>query len=196
MAEWKIILGELSHHAPFTLFGALTGILLMAWSTSAFSVPKHELLFHVLHPLHLLLSATVTTAVYRKYERKSWEAISVGFFGSVGICTLSDILFPHLSGLLLGIPMHFHLCLLKHPWLVFPSTFVGIWLGICRPRTEIPHACHVLVSTYASTFYLTSFGTPANWISFLPLLFPLLFVAVWLPCCTSDIVFPLLFVHK
>jgi hypothetical protein len=196
MVAGKLILKELSHHAPFTLFGALTGVLLIALSASVLGAFGHEFLFHTLHVLHLFLSAIVTTAIYRKYERKTQEAILVGFFGSVGICTLSDIIFPYLGGRVLRIPMSFHFCLVEHPWLVLPGTFLGVWLGFHRPGTELPHAGHVLVSTYASAFYLTSFGTPASWISFLPLVFPLLFVAVWLPCCTSDFIFPLLFVQS
>lgn len=167
----------------------------MALSASALGTPEHEFLFHILHALHLFLSAIVTTAVYRKYGGKTQEAVLVGFFGSVGICILSDILLPYLGGRGLGIPMYFHLCLIEHPWLVLPAAFLGVWLGTHRPGTEFPHAGHVLVSTYASAFYLTSFGTPAGWISLLPLVLPLLFVSVWLPCCTSDFIFPLLFVR-
>lgn len=193
MVVGKLILRELSHHAPFTLFGALTGVLLMALSTSALGSLEHEFIFHSLHSLHLFLSAIVTTAIFRKYERRIREAVVVGFFGSVAICTLSDIFLPYVGGRVLGIPTHMHLCLIEHPWLVLPGVFLGVWLGIHRPRTELPHAGHVLVSTYASAFYLTTFGTPTGWISLLPLVFPILFVAVWLPCCTSDFIFPLLF---
>lgn len=191
-----LILRELRHHAPFTALGALTGVLLLVLTVHSLSRLEHEDLFHVLHPLHLLLSALVTTSIYRKYGRGRGEALAVGFFGSVGICTLSDILLPYLGGLALGVPMHFHLCLLQHPWLVLPAVLAGMGLGMGRPRTEVPHSGHVLVSTYASTFYLTAFGSPSSWLPLLPALFLLLFLAVWLPCCTSDFIFPLLFVES
>jgi hypothetical protein len=48
------------------------------------------------------------------------------------------------------------------------------------------------LSTRASLFYLTAFGA-TDWLPLLPLVFVVLFFAVWVPCCTSDIVFPLLF---
>ncbi|MDH4292186.1 MAG: hypothetical protein OEV56_06220, partial [Dehalococcoidia bacterium] len=54
---------------------------------------------------------------------------------------------------------------------------------------------HVLLSTWASLFYFTAFGI-ADWIHLLPYVFLLLFLSVWIPCCTSDIIYPLLFVRK
>lgn len=53
----------------------------------------------------------------------------------------------------------------------------------------------MLLSTWASLFYFTAFGT-ASWVPLLPLIFVFLFLAVWLPCCLSDIAFPLLFIRK
>jgi hypothetical protein len=54
---------------------------------------------------------------------------------------------------------------------------------------------HVLLSTWASLFSFTAFGQ-ADWTSVLLPVFFLLFLAVWLPCCVSDIVYPLLWVGK
>jgi len=190
-----LILIELMHHAPFTALGALTGVFLLVLTAGVLTRMGHEYLFHFLHSLHLFLSATVTTAICRKYGRGKGEVLAVGFFGSVGICTLSDVLLPYAGGLILDIPMGFHLCPLEHPHLILPSALFGMGLGLARPSTELPHSGHVLTSTYASAFYLTAFGTPSSWFPFLPALFLLLFLAVWLPCCTSDFIFPLLFVE-
>jgi len=187
------ILGELRRHAPFTAFGALTGILLLAFSSSLAAFPSEEA-FHLLHPLHLFLSALVTTAMYRLHRGGWRSALLVGFVGSVAICTLSDIFLPYLGGLALRVPMKLHICLLVHPWLVLPAVLLGIGVGLLHPTTRVPHAGHILVSTYASAYYLLSYASPSRWLPLLPWLFPLLFLAVWLPCCTSDIVFPLLFV--
>jgi hypothetical protein len=52
-----------------------------------------------------------------------------------------------------------------------------------------------LLSTWASLFYFTAFGTAA-WLPLLPLILVFLFISVWIPCCLSDIVFPLLFVRQ
>ena len=193
MPRLLTILGELRRHAPFTAFGALTGILLLAFSSSLAAFPSEEA-FHLLHPLHLFLSALVTTAMYRLHRGGWRSALLVGFVGSVAICTLSDIFLPYLGGLALRVPMELHICLLVHPWLVLPAVLLGIGAGLLHPTTRVPHAGHILVSTYASAYYLLSYASPSRWLPLLPWLFPLLFLAVWLPCCTSDIVFPLLFV--
>jgi hypothetical protein len=70
--------------------------------------------------------------------------------------------------------------------------FLGIAIGYLRPVTRVPHALHVLLSTYASLAYFTAFGV-AQWLPLLHFVFLFLFLAVWLPCCFSDIVYPLLF---
>ena len=56
---------ELKTHASFTAFGALTGIAIMGVIVYA-DVPysTSRTLFWTLHPLHVLLSALVTTALY------------------------------------------------------------------------------------------------------------------------------------
>jgi len=196
--DLKHIAEELRNHAPFTALGSLTGIILMAAVIlTGISTTTSDEIFHVLHPVHILLSALVTTAMYRLYRGRIAAAVVIGFVGSVGICTISDIVFPYIGGALLGAPMSFHLCFLEHPWLVIPSAFMGIGIGLALPRTKVPHAGHILVSTYASLFYFTAFGGSTNyWLPLLPLIFLILFVAVWIPCCVSDIVFPLLFVKK
>ncbi|MCQ8898576.1 MAG: hypothetical protein NQU48_03970, partial [Hadesarchaea archaeon] len=82
MPRLLTILGELRRHAPFTAFGALTGILLLAFSSSLAAFPSEEA-FHLLHPLHLFLSALVTTAMYRLHRGGWRSALLVGFVGSV-----------------------------------------------------------------------------------------------------------------
>ena len=89
---------ELKTHAPFTSFGAVTGIVIMALFVQ-FQVPRGvaDTLFWVFHPLHVLLSALVTTSMYRIHTKASiWQVALVGYIGSVGIATLSDSLIPFL----------------------------------------------------------------------------------------------------
>lgn len=196
LSSVKRIAYELKRHAPFTALGALTGIILMGIIISEESlVGASDTIFYTLHPTHILLSALVTTAVYRRYGGGIAAAVGIGFVGSVTICSISDIVLPYLGGTVLGATMTFHLCFIEHPWLIALSALAGIAIGLLWSRTKFPHAGHVLLSTYASLFYLTTFGT-ADWVPLLPLVFLILFVAVWIPCCVSDIVFPLLFVRK
>ena len=201
------IASELKHHVPFTALGAVSGIIIMVIIVLA-NIPFQlsEAAFHTLHPLHVILSALATTAMYRKYgSRKIWAAILIGYVGSIGIATLSDAIIPYLGGSLLGVEIEFHLPFIEtekmpfigiETWkLVNSAALAGIIIGYLRPTTKFPHLGHVFLSTWASLFYFTAFGI-APWIPLLPFIFLFLFLAVWLPCCISDIVFPLLFVSK
>ena len=188
---------ELKNHSPFTAFGAVTAIIIMVIVVfSDVSSGVSSAFFYTLHPLHVVLSALVTTAMYVKYRGgKIWVAILIGYFGSIGIATISDSVIPYLGGALLGIKMGFHVGFIEKWWLVNPLALLGIAIGYWRPTTNFPHAGHVLLSTWASLFYFMAFGI-ADWIPLLPFILLFLFLAVWIPCCVSDIVFPLLFVRK
>ncbi len=191
------IISELKYHAPFTAFGAITGIVIMVIIVLA-NVPAaiSQTIFYTLHPTHVVLSALVTTAMYKKYSNgKIWAAILVGYFGSIGIATLSDAVIPYLGGALLNIEIEFEVPFIEEWWLVSSAALIGIAIGYWRPTTKFPHSGHVLLSTWASLFYFTAFGI-AQWLPLLPFIFLFLFLAVWVPCCLSDIVFPLLFVKK
>ncbi|MDI6885984.1 MAG: hypothetical protein QMD22_06520 [archaeon] len=186
---------ELLRHAPFTAFGAITGIIIM-FLTISLSPNTSERIFYTLHPIHVLLSALVTAGMYRLYRGKGISVFLIGYIGSVGIATISDILFPYLGGILLGAEMEFHLGFIEKWWLVNPLAVLGIAIAYWKPTTKFPHAGHVLLSTWASLFYLTAFGCATEWILVLPFVFLILFFSVWFPCCLSDIIFPLLFVRE
>jgi hypothetical protein len=192
----KRIVEELKEHAPFTALGALTGIIITVIIVVG-DVPSHvsNIVFYTLHPLHVLLSALVTTAMYMRYKKgKIWVAILIGWTGSIGVATISDAMIPYLGGSLLHAQMEFHVPFIEEWWINFLA-LGGIAIGYWKQTTKIPHFGHVLLSTWASLFYLMAFGT-AEWIPLLPFIFLFLFLAVWLPCCTSDIIYPLLFVKK
>ena len=190
-----LVFRELRRHAPFTAVGALTGIALMlAIVLSRLPTAASHWIFYVLHPLHILFSALATTSIYRRHKPGIASAVVIGYVGAIGLGTLSDVIFPYLGGRLIGAEMHFHVGFVEEWWLVNPLAFAGVALGLWRPTTEVPHFSHRFLSTWASLFYLTAHGT-ANWIRLAPSIFAILFVAVWLPCCLSDIVFPLLFVR-
>ncbi|MCL0053196.1 hypothetical protein M1M86_01750 [Dehalococcoidales bacterium] len=193
----KLIAYELVRHIPFTALGATTGIVIMVIMVLA-NVPAQisYTAYYILHPLHVLLSAVVTTAMFVRYSKgKVWAAILIGYVGSIGIATLSDALIPYLGGALVGIKIEFHIPFIEEWWLINPLALIGIAIGYWKNITKFPHYGHVLLSTWASLFYFAAFGI-AHWIPLLHFVFLFLFLAVWLPCCLSDIVFPLLFVNK
>lgn len=197
---WRRIVNELIRHAPFTALGTVTGIILMVIIVFANLLPQVSkfsyTVFYILHPAHILLSAIVTTAIYRKNSNgKIWAAVLIGYLGSVAIGTLSDSAIPYLGEVLLGLPNKgIHIGFIEEWRIVNPSALLGIAIGFWQPTTKLPHSAHVLISTWATLFHIImALGTTVNWLTFLvSLLF--LFLAVWLPCCFSDIVLPHLFI--
>jgi len=194
-----VIATELRSHAPFTAFGTVTGIVIMA-AFIQFQVSREisSTLFWIMHPLHVLLSALVTTAMYRLHSRGSViRIIIIGYVGSIGIATLSDSLLPFVGEWLINLPHRdIHLGFIEKWWLVNPLALAGIGLGFVISHTKIPHAGHVLLSTWASLFHiLMALGTSIDVVNTI-LIAVFLFLAVWIPCCTSDIVFPLLWIKK
>jgi len=164
-------------------------------------------IFYVLHPLHVLLSALVTASIYQFHKCANFNSgcvkgkcnflilLLLGYVGSVGIATISDSIIPYLGELMLKMPdKGMHIGFIEKWWLVNPLAITGIVIAYFRPATKFPHAGHVLISTWASLFHIImAVGQPLNLFSYLIILL-FLFLAVWIPCCISDIVFPLLFV--
>ncbi|MBL7016597.1 MAG: hypothetical protein ISR84_03470 [Kiritimatiellales bacterium] len=208
----SLILKELKHHGPFTLVGALGSVaammLLRHFAPEFLTTDRAADWFEFTHPMHVVLSAMVTASLYRNYRAKAKHSksgtlavILVGYFGSIGIATLSDCLIPHWGELLMGMHAcgghsHAHIGIIEMPYIINFAALFGISVAYWQPKTYFPHAGHVLLSMAASLFHILR--AQAESFSILEgvgiALF--LFVAVWIPCCLSDIVFPLLFIKK
>ncbi len=192
----KTIIDEFKSHAPFTLFGAATGIAIAA-AMLLVGVPSgvYGTLFHIFHPAHVFLGALVTAGVYRLHGKgKLLPTIVIGYVGAVGIGTLGDCLIPYVGEWLLGLPgREVHIGFIEDWYLVNPLAVAGILLAYLRPTTKFPHAGHVLVSTWASLFHMTMAMGATISVATAAALGAFLFLAVWLPCCMGDIFFPLLF---
>lgn len=199
------IIKELEHHAPFTALGALSGIIIMIVLRNLPPETAHKL-FYVFHPGHVVLSALVTASMYSSYkkfdpERKRYKLLSIlviGYAGSIGVATLSDSVIPYLGEALLRMPhKETHIGFIEKWWLVNPLAIAGIAIAYFRPSTKFPHAGHVFISTLASLMHIMMAKGQAQAGGFLYLaIFLFLFLAVWVPCCVSDIIFPLLFTRK
>jgi len=195
----KDIYKELKVHVPFTVVGTLTGmaifiVMVYAHTSQALS----HTLFWTFHPFHVLLSAIVTAGIYRLHNKSSfWATVLIGYFGSIGIATLSDCIIPYIGEYLLGLPNRdIHLGFIEKWWLVNPLAIAGITIAFRWPKTKLPHAGHVLLSTWASLFHMTMALDSQIDVLLVIMIAVFLFLAVWVPCCTSDIVFPLLFSKK
>lgn len=234
-AKVKHILAELKGHAPFTLLGAMLGVVFMLLIRSVNAADSYAL-FAIFHPFHVVLSAMVTASMFglHSIKKRFVLVLIVGYFGSVGIATLSDIVIPHIGSHLLGlhVPTHtelhhhklistnketatldkhnenahiqetehqkhrIHLSFIEKWYIVNPAALLGILIAYLLPRTKFPHSGHVLISTLASSSYLLMNIRSDITIAAATGIFATLFIAVWLPCCISDIVFPLLFVKS
>ena len=194
----KEIKQELVAHSPLTALGAFSGVaLLLIMLATKISGATSLNLFEFAHPLHVLLSAFATIATFRRAHGMGfWKTVLIGYLGSVGICTISDCVIPYLSEWILGFPNRgFHFCFIEDWWIVNPIAFVGTWLGVVLSKTKLPHAFHVFVSTWASLFHITSSMTTSPSVFYIFAIGFFLFVSVLIPCCTSDIIFPLFFVE-
>ncbi len=204
----KYILVELGHHLPYSIFGITVGLIAMGLlsffailmsAQSLLPVASSEL-FHVFHPAHVLISAVATTAMFAKHEKRMLKATIVGFIGSVTICAISDIFLPIVGGSILGSEMFVHICILEEPGLVLPFAVIGVIAGLLVAKsfeksTQYSHSAHVFISSAASILYLIGFGL-TDWIQSIGAVFLIIIVAVMIPCCASDIVFPLACVHR
>lgn len=199
----KHVRAELKEHLPFTLLGGVTGIICL-FIFRNLSYGESHALFYVFHPLHVFLSAFATSAFYHRYERGTcsfWKHMGllllIGYVGSVGIATLSDSIMPFIGETLLKLPhRHVHVGFVEEWYVVNPMAFAGILAALWKPMTKMPHTAHVLVSTWASLFHMLM--AAGNTLTFFiaTSIFVFLVISVWIPCCVSDIVFPLLFVGE
>jgi len=202
--RWATVLAEVTEHLPYTIASSAVGMTLVGLLTGLAHLAQRQAMltaiagdfFHLFHPLHLLFSAITTTAMFWRHDRRFGRALLVGFFGTVIPCGLSDYYFPYLGGQLLNTPMELHVCLFDHPLLIVPFIVGGMAAGfLAAERVErstfFSHAAHVFVSSMASLLYLVSFGL-THWMSSIGLVFVIVVLAVWIPCCLSDIVIPLL----
>jgi len=205
---FKQIPEELKKHVPFTIFGAVTGIIIMMLFRNIPSRVSYNV-FYVLHPIHVVLSALVTASMYKLHtcghisgkclrgQCNLWVLLIIGYVGSIGIATISDSLIPYMGETLLDMPNRgIHIGFIEKWWLINPLAIIGVLIAYFKPATKIPHYGHVLLSTWASLFHIMmAAGQAVRWPLYLGILL-FLFLAVWVPCCLSDIVFPLMFVKE
>ena len=204
----SVIIEELRHHGPYTLLGAAVGMafifILQRIAPDVINSERADALFEFSHPLHVVLSAMVTAALYKNYRGRPGHSkpgmlaiVAVGYFGSIGIATLSDCLIPFWGERMLGMEhAHAHLGIVEMPVIINLAALLGIGAAFFSSQTHFPHGGHVLLSTAASLFHILRVQETAFTVTESIFITLFLFIAVWIPCCLSDIIFPLLFVRK
>ena len=196
---------ELIGHLPFSVAASAVGLLL-AGLISFFTTGAHgdHDLFHLFHPLHMLFSGAATAAMFRRHDRyhsspplRSFlRATLIGLVGAIVVCGISDIAIPHAAVLLLGKSVHLHICVIEEPGLVLPFAFIGVLVGALaadavKRSTVISHSLHVGISSMASILYIMEAFDGTEWMGSLGMIFPFVIFAVTIPCCLSDILFPM-----
>ena len=187
----KPFLKELKHHIPFTASATIIAIIFVFIIKSSNTTQA----FEILHPLHIIASAIVTSAIYFKYKKNIPLALLIGLTGSIIIGSISDVILPYLGALLFNFQPSFHLPLIEEPIMILSSALIGTIFGIATKITRFPHFVHVSLSVFASLLYITSFSQNISSIYWLAS-FIIVFIAVLVPCCISDIIYPLMFVGK
>ena len=187
------IIKEIKEHIPFTFLATLSAIILTAILFFVIKIQNLESTFEVIHPIHLFVSAIVTSGIYYKYKNNFFEALGIGIIGSILIGSFSDIILPYLGGNLLSLNTNFHLPLLEIPFIIVATAIIGSIVGIKTGITHLPHFLHVFLSVFASIFYLIAFSQTLT-LTYLAISTIIIFIAVLIPCCISDIIFPLIFI--
>jgi len=190
------IFKELKEHIPFTLVATLISILKMSFLLLKQNLILHAVsLFYIAHPLHILFSSFVSSAIFYKHTKKIFLAIITGAFISLFVGSLSDAIFPYLGSSLFRIPISFHLPAIENPILIFGASIFGASLGIAIKKTKFPHFIHVFISVFASLLYIFAYSTNFSILTIF-LIFIITSTSVIIPCCLSDIVFPMIFQRR
>jgi len=201
------IFSELMCHLPYAIFSVafcLTILSFFGYANVGIVDPKMlrkgaKILFHSFHFLHIVFAATGTLIAFYRFSKNILVGLVVGLCTTMVFCTLSDAVLPYLAGRLLGVDMHFHLCFLSELRNVIPFLVVGLLNGVVMGRYHISrggfysifsHFIHILISSFASTFYIISHGL-VDWYSSIGTIFLFLIIAVLIPCTLSDVIIPI-----
>jgi len=192
----KIILKKLKEHIPFTAAATLVSVIIMSFLLIKQNlIPYAASSFHIFHWVHILFSSIVSTAIFYSYKKKILLSLFSGILIAISIGSISDIIFPYIGSLLFNLPISFHLPLLESPVLILGIALFGSATGIIVKKTKFPHFVHVFISLIASLLYIFSYSTNFSVLTLL-LIFLITSISVVIPCCLSDIVFPLLLQNR
>lgn len=200
---------ELLCHFPYAVFSVALSLAVLSFVTffSLFSnnteAVEHgaHLLFHAFHFMHIVFAATGVLITYFRFSKNIIKGLIVGLLTASFFCTVSDSILPYIGGRLLGVHMHFHLCFWSDIDKIIPFLLVGLLNGYIMSKhhqskqalySTFSHFIHILISSFASMFYLVAHGL-LDWGDNIGFVFLFLIGAVVVPCTLSDVVVPMYF---
>jgi hypothetical protein len=204
----RSVLNEVICHFPYALLALTIGLITLSMMTIDLPVDRTILhirffsLFHTCHFMHILFAAAGCFLTFLRYSRNWLKGFIIGAIVPVIFCVLSDIILPYIGGIILGVPMHLHICFVTEYTNVGIFLIMGILAGtVLRFHVEQKHAGsfltrwlhfgHILLSALASLFYLISHGF-STWARYIGPVYVLLVIAVVIPCTLSDLVVPVI----
>lgn len=204
------LMGELACHLPYAIFSVAFSLIVLSFlvyvsflnnAPNATICRGSNALFHSFHFMHIVFAATGTLITYYRFSKNVLNGLIVGLFSASFFCTISDVFLPYLGGRLLGVPMTLHICFFSELHNILPFLVVGLFNGFVMSRHEasqqgtfsiFSHFVHILISSFASMFYLVSHGC-TDWYLNIGFVFLFLVIAVVIPCTLSDVVVPMIF---
>ncbi len=207
-AHEHTITGELLCHLPYAIFSVALGLTVLSFlSFISLGMQLEQarsganMLFHAFHFMHIVFAVTGALITYLRFSKNTLMGLFVAGVVGSAFCILSDAVMPYVAGRMLGVDMSFHICFVSELHNVLPFLVVGLINGLALSRHDharqglysiSSHFVHILVSSFASMFYLVGNGF-ASWQSEMGLVFLFLIIAVLIPCTLADIVIPMSF---
>jgi hypothetical protein len=205
------LLSELICHLPYAVFSVALGLIVLSFlaffglnNGAAAGKKGLHALFHSFHFLHIIFAATGSLVTFSRFSNRIFKGIIVSLFSALFFCTLSDIILPYLAGRILGVSMHFHICLYSEMHNIIPFLIVGLLNGFIISQHDASsksfyskgsHFAHILASALASIFYAVGEGF-STWNEQMGLLFVVLIIAVVIPCTFADVIVPVFFARS
>lgn len=201
------IYSEIICHFPYAVFSVAFSLIVLNMMDFMANQNSKDLsdvwftMFHSFHFLHITFASVGALLTYLKVSKGKhvMRGLVITGITSTIFCMLSDIIFPYLGGLLLGVDMQFHICFIHELHNILPFLIIGLLTGLALSKHEEnslgifsvwSHFTHIFVSSLASSFYMVSNGF-TDWTSQIGYVFFVLIIAVVVPCTLSDIAAPI-----
>jgi len=132
--------GPVRRSAALAALGGAIGLVLLL-VRGALGIPDTvaEVLFVIVHPLHVFVAAaTLARLLVRSGRFRSLPAAAVSYPLAIAITTAADSLLPYLGEWLLALPSrHVHVGFVEIWWLVPPLAIAGTAAGLAAPRLPL-----------------------------------------------------------